>query len=185
MIVERVMMRQHEMSLYSVRSSSFFYGKQRTFMWYGNWNYVLRLSLILKIILMLLASFPFLFLKFWKEEWKFYKILIWKNNTPNSQINFSYFSGTVWFVLTYKIKLMASIMFLCIYGCNKKLGWITKYSYCLFDPLTLPFFSQKLSCFISLIQISLGYFVSDLAMILWNYPALGGMEYVSILTRTG
>lgn len=26
--------------------------------------------------------------------------------------------------------------------------------------------------------ISLGYFVSDLAMILWNYPALGGMEYV-------
>ncbi|KAL1816874.1 hypothetical protein ACET3Z_019448 [Daucus carota] len=26
--------------------------------------------------------------------------------------------------------------------------------------------------------ISLGYFVSDLAMILWKFPALGGMEYV-------
>ncbi|GMP90036.1 hypothetical protein CsSME_00041352 [Camellia sinensis var. sinensis] len=28
------------------------------------------------------------------------------------------------------------------------------------------------------IQISIGYFLSDLAMILWNYPALGGMVYV-------
>ncbi|KAL1826216.1 hypothetical protein DCAR_0314415 [Daucus carota subsp. sativus] len=26
--------------------------------------------------------------------------------------------------------------------------------------------------------ISFGYFLSDLAMILWNFPALGGMEYV-------
>ncbi|KAL8087633.1 uncharacterized protein LOC141698489 [Apium graveolens] len=26
--------------------------------------------------------------------------------------------------------------------------------------------------------ISLGYFLSDLAMILWNFPSLGGMEYV-------
>lgn len=30
----------------------------------------------------------------------------------------------------------------------------------------------------TILGISLGYFMSDLAMILWNFPALGGMEYV-------
>lgn len=29
------------------------------------------------------------------------------------------------------------------------------------------------------IQISIGYFITDLAMILWRFPALGGLEYVS------
>jgi hypothetical protein len=28
------------------------------------------------------------------------------------------------------------------------------------------------------LQISVGYFISDLAMILWFYPMLGGTEYV-------
>jgi hypothetical protein len=28
-------------------------------------------------------------------------------------------------------------------------------------------------------QVSVGYFVTDLAMIFWAYPSLGGMEYVS------
>lgn len=32
----------------------------------------------------------------------------------------------------------------------------------------------------SAVQVSIGYFLSDLAMILYNYPALGGTEYVSI-----
>ncbi|XP_052181976.1 uncharacterized protein LOC127794759 isoform X2 [Diospyros lotus] len=30
----------------------------------------------------------------------------------------------------------------------------------------------------TILGISLGYFVSDLAMILWHFPALGGLEYV-------
>ncbi|KAF5930680.1 hypothetical protein HYC85_031553 [Camellia sinensis] len=30
----------------------------------------------------------------------------------------------------------------------------------------------------TILGISIGYFLSDLAMILWNYPALGGMVYV-------
>ncbi|KAK7387321.1 hypothetical protein VNO78_28039 [Psophocarpus tetragonolobus] len=30
----------------------------------------------------------------------------------------------------------------------------------------------------SVLGISIGYFLADLAMILWNFPALGGMEYV-------
>lgn len=29
------------------------------------------------------------------------------------------------------------------------------------------------------LQISIGYFLADLAMILWHFPALGGLEYVS------
>lgn len=28
-------------------------------------------------------------------------------------------------------------------------------------------------------QVSIGYFLSDLGMILWHFPALGGLEYVS------
>jgi hypothetical protein len=28
-------------------------------------------------------------------------------------------------------------------------------------------------------QVSVGYFVTDLAMIFWGYPSLGGMEHVS------
>lgn len=30
----------------------------------------------------------------------------------------------------------------------------------------------------TILGISIGYFLSDLAMILWNFPALGGLEYV-------
>jgi len=33
-------------------------------------------------------------------------------------------------------------------------------------------------------QISIGYFLTDLAMILWNFPALGGLEYVSRYIKT-
>lgn len=33
--------------------------------------------------------------------------------------------------------------------------------------------------FLSFLQISIGYFLADLAMILWHFPALGGVEYVS------
>lgn len=29
-------------------------------------------------------------------------------------------------------------------------------------------------------QFSIGYFLSDLAMVLWYFPALGGLEYVSM-----
>jgi hypothetical protein len=29
--------------------------------------------------------------------------------------------------------------------------------------------------------VSVGYFIADLAMIMWLYPSLGGMEYVSLL----
>lgn len=55
------------------------------------------------------------------------------------------------------------------------------------------FFSWKCSisvcCFSSLIwvlildywQVSTGYFFSDLGMICWLYPSLGGLEYVSII----
>lgn len=28
-------------------------------------------------------------------------------------------------------------------------------------------------------QVSVGYFLSDIGMIMWFYPSLGGMEYVS------
>ncbi|RRT65440.1 hypothetical protein BHE74_00043781, partial [Ensete ventricosum] len=28
-------------------------------------------------------------------------------------------------------------------------------------------------------MVSVGYFLADLAMIVWSYPSLGGMEYVS------
>lgn len=34
-------------------------------------------------------------------------------------------------------------------------------------------------CILSHVQISIGYFLSDLVMILWHFPALGGLEYVS------
>lgn len=34
-----------------------------------------------------------------------------------------------------------------------------------------------------MLKVSIGYFLSDLAMILYNYPDLGGIEYVSM--RTG
>lgn len=30
------------------------------------------------------------------------------------------------------------------------------------------------------VQVSAGYFLSDLGMICWFYPSLGGLEYVSI-----
>ena len=33
--------------------------------------------------------------------------------------------------------------------------------------------------FLSFLQISIGYFLADVAMILWHFPALGGLEYVS------
>lgn len=39
--------------------------------------------------------------------------------------------------------------------------------------LTLPLTDMTM-------QISLGYFLTDLAMILWFYPSLGGLEYVSV-----
>ncbi|URE25678.1 transmembrane protein 56-B-like [Musa troglodytarum] len=31
---------------------------------------------------------------------------------------------------------------------------------------------------IKVLQVSVGYFLADLAMIVWSYPSLGGMEYV-------
>jgi hypothetical protein len=34
------------------------------------------------------------------------------------------------------------------------------------------------------VQVSVGYFITDLAMILWAYPSLGGMEYVSEYIRS-
>lgn len=34
---------------------------------------------------------------------------------------------------------------------------------------------------ISFVQVSVGYFITDIAMIFWVYPSLGGMEYVSAL----
>lgn len=34
-----------------------------------------------------------------------------------------------------------------------------------------------------LLQISIGYFLSDIAMIFWHFPALGGLEYVSTLVE--
>ena len=30
------------------------------------------------------------------------------------------------------------------------------------------------------VQVSMGYFLTDLAMILWYFPSLGGKEYVSL-----
>lgn len=36
----------------------------------------------------------------------------------------------------------------------------------------------------NLFQVSVGYFLADLGTILWLYPSLGGMEYVSVFTRT-
>ena len=30
-------------------------------------------------------------------------------------------------------------------------------------------------------QVSVGYFLADLGMIIWFYPDLGGLEYVSML----
>lgn len=44
---------------------------------------------------------------------------------------------------------------------------------------TILFFYSLLIFFPLCIQFSLGYFLSDLAMILWLFPALGGLEYVS------
>src|ERR1041385_5569818 len=32
---------------------------------------------------------------------------------------------------------------------------------------------------ISFVQVSVGYFITDIAMIFWVYPSLGGFEYVS------
>jgi hypothetical protein len=29
------------------------------------------------------------------------------------------------------------------------------------------------------VQFSTGYFLTDLAFVIWNFPALGGLEYVS------
>jgi hypothetical protein len=40
---------------------------------------------------------------------------------------------------------------------------------------------NELLYFLLILQVSVGYFVTDLAMILWLYPSLGGMEYVSLL----
>ncbi|RVX22730.1 hypothetical protein CK203_008480 [Vitis vinifera] len=37
---------------------------------------------------------------------------------------------------------------------------------------------RELALLEELFEISIGYFLSDLAMILWNFPALGGLEYV-------
>lgn len=37
---------------------------------------------------------------------------------------------------------------------------------------TIPFL-------VSFWQVSVGYFLTDLGMIFWFYPALGGLEYVS------
>lgn len=34
------------------------------------------------------------------------------------------------------------------------------------------------------LQLSIGYFIADLGMIFWKYPALGGLEYVSTLFST-
>lgn len=50
-------------------------------------------------------------------------------------------------------------------------------------PITLR--SSKLST--SALGVSVGYFITDLGMILWFYPSLGGMEYVihHLLSMTG
>jgi len=44
----------------------------------------------------------------------------------------------------------------------------------------VTFRSSNLSNFT--LGVSVGYFITDLAMILWAYPSLGGMEYVSCYT---
>ncbi|KAL0370911.1 UNVERIFIED_CONTAM: hypothetical protein Sangu_0409200 [Sesamum angustifolium] len=56
---------------------------------------------------------------------------------------------------------------------KQKLEWNNRGS-----PLSMPLSQQPvlyISCFF---QVSIGYFLTDLAMIFYHYPALGGMEYV-------
>jgi hypothetical protein len=45
--------------------------------------------------------------------------------------------------------------------------------------LTCIFFLSPHIRLMSFAQVSVGYFITDLAMIYWVYPSLGGMEYVS------
>ncbi|XP_047939596.1 TLC domain-containing protein 4-B-like isoform X2 [Salvia hispanica] len=46
------------------------------------------------------------------------------------------------------------------------------------DPQRGPITLRSSMVSISALGVSVGYFLSDLSMILWRYPSLGGMEYV-------
>ncbi|KAG6419622.1 hypothetical protein SASPL_121844 [Salvia splendens] len=46
------------------------------------------------------------------------------------------------------------------------------------DPQRRPITLRSSTVSISALGVSVGYFLSDLSMILWRYPSLGGIEYV-------
>ncbi|KAH6788659.1 TRAM protein [Perilla frutescens var. hirtella] len=46
------------------------------------------------------------------------------------------------------------------------------------DPRRGPITLRSSTISISALGVSVGYFLSDLSMIIWRYPSLGGMEYV-------
>ncbi|KAH9717083.1 tlc domain-containing protein [Citrus sinensis] len=125
------------------------------------------------------------------------------NVSPSKQFYWlvSVFSGIIMCTIVYKLTGIISV--LCFKGYRKlsnekKLEWNNRgfstfhafiastaslYLLLLSDLFSEDYYDELIinrtsSLSKTVLGISIGYFLSDLAMILWLYPALGGLEYV-------
>ncbi|XP_044485216.1 TLC domain-containing protein 4 isoform X4 [Mangifera indica] len=88
----------------------------------------------------------------------------------------SVFCGIIICKTVYKLTGMVSLMCFKGYGnlsIAKKIEWNNSEGYS--DELII---NRTSAVSETVLGISIGYFLSDLAMILWTFPALGGLEYV-------
>ncbi|KAL2955795.1 hypothetical protein AAZX31_18G048600 [Glycine max] len=123
--------------------------------------------------------------------------------TPNKEIQWlgSVFTGIIFCVVVYRLTAILSSLLFKGYGklsSAEKIEWNNR-GFSTFHALFASFTSfyllvlsdifnkdsheelviNRSSTFSnSVLGISIGYFLADLAMILWHFPALGGLEYV-------
>ncbi|KAG5146554.1 hypothetical protein JHK84_032097 [Glycine max] len=123
--------------------------------------------------------------------------------TPNKEIQWlgSVFTGIIFCVIVYRLTAILSSLLFKGYdklSSAQKIEWNNR-GFSTFHALFASFMSfyllvlsdifnkdsheeliiNRSSTFSNLVLgISIGYFLADLAMILWHFPALGGLEYV-------
>ncbi|KAI4306317.1 hypothetical protein L6164_029605 [Bauhinia variegata] len=123
--------------------------------------------------------------------------------SPNKELHWlaSVFTGIIFCVIGYRLSAFVSSLLFKGYGklsSAEKIEWNDR-GFSTFHALFVSFASLYLlilsdifnedsndelvinrssTLSSTVLGISIGYFVSDLAMILWHFPALGGLEYV-------
>lgn len=119
----------------------------------------------------------------------------------NLSCDWHYVPATFWLNISFdvlgvfillSISFFRKLFYLFIITCNdsnhllelssSSLSWYIQWPFCLY----FPYLILSDEVFVSHIwfywQVSVGYFIADVGMILWFFPSLGGYEYVRIIS---